>query len=305
MPSYSQHNVIGNPDPTRLDNLKGAGLMLASMFIFAAVDTQAKILSQSLPPLQIVWSRQIGLFIGVVILLMIRGPVLFTTAHPRLQVIRGILAGLSATFFIIGVSLVPLADAIAVTFIAPLIVTILSAFLLHEFVGIHRWLAIMVGFIGTLIIIRPGFESFNPALLFPIFAAVMFAIRQIISRYLGRSEKTETTVAYTAITATLLLTITLPFVWVTPQTQTEFILLSSMAVMGALGEILVIKAFEIGLAVIVSPIQYTIIIWGSFYGYYVFNQLPDHWTWAGTGIIILSGLYTLYRERLRNNKKSD
>ena len=277
--------------------------MLLSMFVFSAVDTQAKFLTATIDPLQVVWMRQMGLFIGVVILLLWRGGIVLKTARIGLQLGRGACAALSASLFIIGVSYVPLADAVAVTFIAPLLVTIMAALLLGEYVGIHRWTAVLIGFAGTLVIIRPGFDSFHPALLLPFSAAFLFAGRQIISRFLSGIDRTETTVAYTAIASTILLSLPLPFVWVNPQTQSEFLLILGMASMAAMGELLVIKALEIALAVVVSPMQYTIIIWSSFYGFMVFDQLPDIYTLGGTAIIILSGLYTLHRERLRTRQK--
>lgn len=175
----------------------------------------------------------------------------------------------------------------------------MGALLLGEYVGIHRWTAVIVGFVGTLVIIRPGFDSFHPALILPLTAACLFAGRQVISRFLSGNDKTETTVAYTAIASTLILSLPIPFVWTTPQTSTEILLIISMASMAAIAELLVIKALEIALAVVVSPMQYTIIIWSSFYGFMVFDQLPDGYTIGGTAIIILSGLYTLHRERLR------
>ena len=285
--------------PSRADNAKGIILMLLSMFVFSAVDTQAKFLTATIDPLQVVWMRQMGLFVGVVILLLWRGSVVLKTARIGLQLARGGCAALSASLFIIGVSYVPLADAVAVTFIAPLLVTIMGALLLGEYVGIHRWTAVLAGFVGTLVIIRPGFDSFHPALILPLIAACLFAGRQVISRFLSGIDTTQTTVAYTAIASTLILTLPIPFVWTYPQTQTEIILIISMACMAALGELLVIKALEVALAVVVSPMQYTIIIWSSFYGFMVFDQLPDGYTIGGTAIIILSGLYTLHRERLR------
>ena len=273
--------------------------MLISMFIFSAVDTQAKFLTATIDPLQVAWFRQMGLFVGVVILLIWRGRQILRTAKFGLQISRGACAALSTSLFIIGVSYVPLADAVAVTFIAPLLVTIMGALVLGEYVGIHRWTAVIVGFIGTLIIIRPGFDSFHPALIFPLIAACLFAGRQVISRSLSGIDKTETTVAYTAMASTFVLSLPIPFVWTTPQTSTEILLIIFMASMAAIAELLVIKALEIALAVVVSPMQYTIIIWSSFYGFMVFDQLPDFYTLSGTAIIILSGLYTLHRERLR------
>ena len=288
--------------PSRSDNLKGALFMLAGMFVFSAVDAQAKYLTQSMPPMQIVWARQIGLFLGVVVLLSVRGPSVLQTNFPVLQIARGLCAAVSAALFILGLNFVPLADAVSVTFIAPLVVTMMGALILGERVGIHRWTATLIGFLATLIIIRPGFETFHPGLFLPLTAACFFAARQVISRYIGNADKTETTVSYTAITAFLALSLFLPFVWEPVETRTQIIILITMTIMAALGELLVIKALEIGMAVVVSPLHYTIIIWGSFYGYVLFGQFPDTLTWVGAAIIIASGLYTLHRERVRKEQ---
>ena len=291
--------------PTRSDNLKGAFLMLAGMFVFSAVDAQAKYLTQTLPPMQIVWARQVGLFLGVLVLLSIKGTPVLKTNFLFWQIVRGICAALSAALFIIGVYFVPLADAVSVTFVAPLIVTMMGAFILGERVGIHRWTATIIGFLATLIVIRPGFASFHPGLLLPLTASCLFAARQVISRYIGTQDKTETTVTYTALTAFLLLSLALPFVWVPIETEMQIAILVLMSLMAALGELLVIKALEVGLAVVVSPLHYTIIIWASFYGYLLFGHLPDMWTLIGSSIIIASGLYVLHRERIRASDSSN
>jgi len=286
-------------EPTARDNLVGIGLMLLSMFVFSAVDTIAKVLTTDFHPLQIVWTRQLGLVAGVFVMMALRGASLFETKHRKLQFARGLMAALSAALFITAINYVPLADAIAVTFVAPFVVTMFSALLLKEKVGIHRWSAVIVGFLGTLVILRPGFDGFEPALLLAVLAAVLFAFRQIISRYLSGSDKTETTVAYTALVAVMVLFIPLPFVWQTPVSGFHLLLMAIMAILAGLGELLVIKALEVALAVVVSPVHYTILIWGSLYGYFVFGDFPDYLTWIGAIIIILSGLYTLYRERKR------
>ena len=177
-------------EPTARDNLVGIGLMLLSMFVFSAVDTIAKVLTTDFHPLQIVWTRQLGLVAGVFVMMALRGVSLFETKHSKLQLARGLMAALSAALFITAINYVPLADAIAVTFVAPFVVTMFSALLLKEKVGIHRWSAVIVGFLGTLVILRPGFDGFEPALLLAVLAAVLFAFRQIISRYLSGSDKT-------------------------------------------------------------------------------------------------------------------
>ncbi|MEC7208431.1 MAG: DMT family transporter [Pseudomonadota bacterium] len=286
--------------PTRSDNLRGLIYMAVGMFLFSAVDTLAKFLTDSLHPLQIVWIRQLGLVAGTILLMGIYGVRIFITAHPVLQLARGVLAAGSATLFIIAISYVALADAIAVTFIAPLIVTVLSAVLLAEKVGLHRWSAIIAGFLGTLVVIRPGFESFHPALLLVLFAATLFAGRQIISRLLSGSDNAYTTVAYTALASSLVLSVPAFYVWVTPQTSQQILLLTIMALLAGLAEFMVIKALQIAHAGLVAPVQYTILIWGTLYGFLVFADLPDIFTFAGAAIIIASGLYTVHRERLRD-----
>jgi drug/metabolite transporter (DMT)-like permease len=285
--------------PAAGDNVKGALFMLAGMFVFSAVDAQAKYLTEHLPSLQIVWARQIGLVIGVLILIVWHGRAILRTSFLVLQVGRGVAAAGSATLFIIGLNYVALADAVSVTFVAPLIVTMLAALVLGERVGLHRWTATIIGFVGTLIVIRPGFASFHPGLLLPLLAAVLFAVRQVISRHIGSRDRTETTLAYTALTAFLMLSVAQPFIWQPIGSPRIILILVSMSVMSALGEFLVIRALEVGQAVFVSPLHYTLIIWASLYGYLLFGHFPDLWTWAGSFVIMVSGLYVLHRERKR------
>ncbi len=267
------------------------------MFLFSAVDIQAKFLTATLDPIQIVWSRQFGLFLGVVALLMLKGRTVLHTRRPGLQIARGALAAGSATLFVVAVHYVPLADAVAVSFVAPFIVTVLGALVLGEPVGARRWAAVTVGFIGTLIVIRPGTGALHPAVLLVLVAATLFALRQIVSRAVAGSDRVATTVAFTALTATAILTLPLPFVWRWPTDGLEWTLLVSMAVLAAVGEILVIKSLELAQAVVVAPLQYTLLLWGTLWGFAVFGHLPDLWTWVGASIIVTSGVYTLSRER--------
>ena len=284
-------------------NALGLAYMAGGMFIFSAVDTQAKFLTETLHPLQVVWSRQFGLLIGVFVFMLVKGFSVLRTSNPGLQTARGLLAAGSATFFILGISYVPLADAVAVSFVAPLIVTIMGALLLREPVGVRRWSAVIIGFFGTLIVVRPGMGVVDPAVLFVVIAAILFASRQILSRVLSNSDSTATTIAYTALASSVVLTIPLWFVWRWPTTTTEWGLLVSMAVMAACAEIMVIKALAIAHAVVVAPVQYTHIVWGTMYGYLVFGNLPDTWTWIGALIIVATGFYTLRRGHAVKSRK--
>lgn len=271
------------------------------MFLFSAVDTMAKFLTGDLHPFQIVWIRQIGLVIGALVLIVWTAGRVLRTTHPRLQVLRGVVAAFSATLFIFGVTYVPLADAVAVSFVAPFMVTVLGALILREPVGTRRWIAVVLGFCGALIVIRPGLGAVHPAAVLIMLAAFFFAIRQIISRWLSDTDRTSTTVVYTALVSVGVLTVPMVFVWKTPSTE-QMMILSVMAIIAALAEICVIKALELAMAVVVAPMQYTLIIWGTFYGWIVFDQLPDNWTWLGTALIVATGLYTLRREYVLKEK---
>jgi len=270
--------------------------MALGFFSFAATDTLAKLLTESFHPLQIVWIRTLGLFLGVCVLIAMRGTSILVTTKGGLQIVRGVLAVGSATLFIVALKFVPLVDAVAVTFVAPFIVTIFGALLLKEPVGLRRWLAVIIGFIGMLIVIRPGLSVFHPAIFLVVIAAMFFAARQLVSRWLSGIDPIVTTIAYTSIVAFLLTSLTLPFVWRTPTDVHTLLLILSLATLSAIGEVLIISALDIAQSVVLAPMHYTLILWSTLYGYFVFNELPDQWTLIGCSIIVLSGLYTIYRE---------
>ncbi len=279
------------------DNLRGLLLMGLGFLLFSTADIQAKLLTESFHPVQIAWFRQLGLLSGVVIALFVLGPSIFRTRHPVLQIARGGLAVISATCFISAVKFVPLADAVAVSFVAPFLVTAMGALLLGERVGPRRWTAVFVGFVGTLIVIRPGMGVMHPAVLLVLVAATAFAARQVVSRHLASSDRTITTVAYTALASVLALSFPLPFLWTAPEADWQWALLFGMAMFAALGELLIIKSLEIAQAAVLAPMHYSLIIWGTFWGWLVFDQLPDLWTWIGAIIIVATGFYLINRER--------
>lgn len=272
------------------------------MFFFSGGDAIAKLLTDSLHPIQIVWSRQLGLLSAVVVILVLRGRQVLVSRHMPLQITRGVLAVGSATLFIFAIAHVPLADAVAVSFVAPFLVTVMGALLLREVVGPRRWAAVCVGFVGMLIVIRPGLNVFHPAIFLVVIAATLFALRQILSRVVARGDRTVTTICYTAITSSLLLTLALPFVWETPDISLLPLLLG-VALFAAIGEVLVIKSLELAQAVVLAPVHYSLLIWGTLYGMVIFGQFPDLWTWLGAAIIMATGLYVLQRERAAAQRK--
>ena len=291
----------GTPSPQlsglrKNNSIAGIALMALGFFSFAASDALAKLLTADFHPLQIVWMRMLVLFAGVCVLILIKGRHILVTAKPSLQVMRGTVAVGSAACFIYAVKYVPLADAVAVTFIAPFLVTVFGALILKESVGIRRWLAVAAGFLGMLIVIRPGMGVFSPAILLVVVAALFFAIRQLLSRWLSGVDPVITTVAYTSIVAVTLTGLIMPFVWKTPDSTRLLWTIFGMATFAAIGETLIIRALDIAQSVVLAPIHYTMIIWSTFYGFILFNELPDHWTLLGCIVIVVSGLYTSYRE---------
>lgn len=291
--------------PTRADTTRAILLMLLGFVCYSTSDMLAKVLTQSMNPLQVAWLRQLGLLSGVLVLLAFRGPRLLRSRHPWLQFARGLTVVVAATSFLTSIAYVPLADATAVTFVAPFMVTILAVLFLGEEIGLKRWIAVGLGFVGTMIIIRPGMNAFHPAIFLSLVSAGAFAIRQIISRRLSGTDPILTTIAYTALTAALILSLPLPFIWRNPADGWHLLMMVAIAVVASCGELSIIRALDLGEAVVLSPMQYTLMIWSTIWGFLVFAQLPDAWTFVGTAVIVASGIYSIYRETRRRPHQAE
>ena len=207
-----------------------------------------------------------------------------------------------ATFFVAttvcivwGLSLLPLTTVIAIAFSSPVFVVALSGPLLGEKVGIRRWGAVMVGFIGMLMIVRPGGASFTWLLLIPVFAAMCAASRDMVTRRISRTESSVAILFWSAVVVVVLTLMTSFFGWkpVTPQAA-AWLLLNGALAAGA--HFFMIEALRLGDASLVSPFRYTGLIWAAFLGYMIWGHLPDSWTWAGAGLLIASGIYIAERE---------
>ena len=284
-----------------INNPRGILLMALAFALFAVADTIAKVLLEYYSPLQVVFIRMLGLFLGVNFVMLYNFKWFGKTQHLFKQLLRGLAQTGSAVAFLFGLTTIPIADATAIAFVAPLFVIILSYFILKEPIGIRRWLAVIIGFSGTLIIIRPGFEMINFGHLFIIVAAFLFAFRQIISRLLAPTDNPVTTAFFTAYTSVFIFVLFQPWIW-TPITDKKHILLFIVfATLAGTAEFLVIKSLQMAHAVVVSPLQYTLLIWVTVFGFIIWGIIPDFWTFLGAGVIIATGLYSLHRERLRNS----
>ena len=284
-----------------INNPRGILLMALGFALFAVADTIAKVLLEYYPPVQVVFIRMLGLFCGVNLIMLYNLKWVGKTHNLSKQLLRGLAQAGSAVSFLVGLRTIAIADATSIAFVAPLFVIILSYFILKEPIGIRRWLAVIIGFSGTLIIIRPGFEIINLGHMFIIIAALLFALRQIISRLIASTDDPLTTAFFTAYTSVFIFVLIQPWVWTPITDKNHIFLFLVFASFAGIAEFLVIKALQISHAVVVSPIQYTLLIWVTIFGFFIWGILPDVWTFLGAGVIIATGLYSLHRERLKKS----
>jgi drug/metabolite transporter (DMT)-like permease len=261
-----------------------------------SMDASAKLLSSEMPLLMVVWGRYLFNFIFIALFFFRGDPRdLVRTKRFNLQILRSFL-GLSATFTFWGALLfLSLADCVAIVYISPLLVTALSVPLLGEKVGVHRWGAVIMGFIGVMIIIRPGIGIVHWAVILPLITALFWANYQITTRILSRTDSALTTLFFTAAGGLFFTTFAVWLVWVTPTVKQWFIL-AWLGLLGSMGHYLLIKAFELAPASMLAPFSYTSILWSILLGYVLFGNFPDEWTIAGVVIIVSSGLYIIQRE---------
>ena len=200
--------------------------------------------------------------------------------------------------FVVAIAHVPLATASAIGFTAPLIVTALAGPLLREHVGIRRWSAVLIGFAGALVIIRPG-SGFggDPMLLLLLFGSATHALYLVATRWVSNYDDAATSIVFSALMGSLIMSLVLPFSFVLPRDPFDIAMLCSLGLIGAAGHYLVIRAFRNGPAAVIAPLSYVELIGTATLGYLIFDNFPDVWTWIGAAIIIASGLYIALRER--------
>lgn len=281
---------------TRLSGTaQGIVWMLAATGGFVTSDTIAKYLLEEFPIPQVVWARYSAHFLIVVLLLRSRIPSLARTNRLPLQLFRSCLLILATISFFAALSAVPLATASAIMFTAPIMVTALSGPFLQEKVGLHRWFGVVLGFIGALTIVRPGASNWDPSLLWAVTASLMYALYQITTRALYRSDSSETTLIYTSLMGALLMSMFVPFAWVTPDPGPVFLMTLTGLVSG-MAHYAIIKAFSAAPASVVTPFGYTNLIWATAFGYALFAEVPHPTTFIGAGIIVLGGIYIVRTE---------
>ncbi|WP_375411937.1 DMT family transporter [uncultured Bradyrhizobium sp.] len=278
---------------------RGIALILASTVFLGCSDVTAKYLSATLPSIEIAWMRFL-VFASIMVPAMLPRSPLYAlqTGRPGLQVLRGIALLGSSLFFISGLRFLPIAEASATGFIAPLFVTALSIAFLGEKVGVRRWLATAFGLIGVLIILRPGSGAFHPAAFFPLASALAWACTLIMTRMMSGREHAITTMTYSSIAGVCIVSVLVPFVWVTPSWH-DILFGIFIGIASTAGQWIVVLAFRYADASVLAPFSYTQLVWVSILGFLIFGEVPDVWTVTGAAFIVASGLYTAHRERIR------
>jgi drug/metabolite transporter (DMT)-like permease len=274
--------------------------MCAGVSLFPLMNAMMKLLTARYPVLEIVWARFTGhLVVMLAVFLPQYGRRLIATRRPLVQIGRSALMLGSNAVFVLAIGQVPLATASAIGFTSPLIVTALSVPLLREQVGWRRWSAVMVGFCGALLIIKPGTGLHNPAVLLLLASALAYALYQIATRWVMAHDSPATGIIFAALLGSLATTAALPFIFVMPTSLVDLAMLLSLGCLGGLGHFLVIKAFQAAPASVIAPLGYIELLGTATLGYLIFANFPDALTWVGAGIIIASGLYIAMRERRR------
>ncbi|HWL18648.1 MAG TPA: DMT family transporter [Bradyrhizobium sp.] len=289
--------------PARTDRpFKGIALILASTVFLGTSDVTAKYLSATLPSIEIAWVRFL-VFALIMTPAMVPGMPLYSlrTTRPAFQLMRGLALLGSSLLFISGLRYLPIAEASATGFVAPLFVTALSIVFLGESVGVRRWLATAAGLLGVLIILRPGTGAFHAAAFFPIVSALCWAATLIMTRMMSGREHAITTMTYSSIAGLCVLSALVPFTWVAPSWH-DILFGILIGVTSTAGQWIVVLAFRYADASVLAPFSYSQLVWVSILGFLIFGEVPDVWTVVGAAFIVASGLYTAHRERVRRSQ---
>ena len=276
---------------------------LLAWVMLPIMDGFAKYLSADLPVLQITWARY---FFTVVftfpLMLFFFKKYLVWTDKPKLQLIRGLILLTANISFFYSISVISLPKALTLAFVAPLVVTAFSPFFLGESVGYRRWAAVIIGFIGSLVVIRPGFLEINLASLAALGTGIMYGFYLIITRKLSTSDNPLLTLLLTGVVGAIIATTFMPFVWVSP-TFNQWSIMAAIGLFACIGHLFIILSLKYADASKLAPFSYFEIVTNIIIAYYFFGDFPDSLSFLGLFIIVFSGIYISRRENIVNNIK--
>jgi drug/metabolite transporter (DMT)-like permease len=298
--------MIPSPTPpadARRARLTGIALMCGAVGCFSFLDADAKYLGRHMDVLEVVWARYTFAFIFALAWSNpIRRPGMLSSARPVLQIARSALLLGSTWLNFFAIKYLQLDQALTIIFATPFLVAALAGPVLGEWVGPRRWAAIGVGFLGVLVVTRPGFSAIHPAALLTACGTLCYALYSLATRILARTDSNETTLFYSNLVGVVVMTPIVGFVWTTPDSVLIALLMLVAGALASLGHFLLIAAHRLAPASVLSPFIYSQLAWTVALGFFVFGDVPNRWTMAGAGIVIASGLYLLHRERVRRSQ---
>ncbi|HWK66915.1 MAG TPA: DMT family transporter [Rhizobiaceae bacterium] len=281
-------------------SLTGILLMCAGVTCLSVNDAIAKILTASYSPLQILFLRNvIALPFALLVALKMGGTDALLSRRPAAHLLRGILWICATVLFFTSIMHLGLAEATALIFVAPLFITAISAVFLGEHVGWRRWLAVLVGFVGVLIVVQPGGAAFQLVSLLPVATAFVYALLMLSARWVDTRESVWTLLLYLTGTSALLSAFIVPFVWIEVQ-PADLWLFVAIAAFGTAGITMMTQAFRIAPAVVVAPLDYTALLWATALGWLIWNEVPDTATFVGAAVIVASGVIIILREQSKS-----
>ena len=276
---------------------------LLAWVMLPIMDGFAKYLSAELPVLQITWARYFFTVVFIFpLMFFFFKKYLVWTDKPKLQLIRGLILLTANISFFYSISVISLPKALTLAFVAPLVVTAFSPFFLGESVGYRRWAAVIIGFIGSLVVIRPGFLEINLASLAALGTGIMYGFYLIITRKLSTSDNPLLTLLLTGVVGAIIATTFMPFVWVSP-TFNQWSIMAAIGLFACIGHLFIILSLKYADASKLAPFSYFEIVTNIIIAYYFFGDFPDSWTFLGLFIIVFSGIYISRRENIIKNLK--
>jgi drug/metabolite transporter (DMT)-like permease len=270
-------------------------LMVLAVLCFSVMDASVKALAPRIGVLPTLWARYAGQMLVVLILVAPRLHHVARTHYPILQGLRSVLLMCATGLFFLAISRMPIADAAALMSVNPILLTLGAALFLGEALGPRRIAGIAAAMIGALIVIRPGSAVFSVDALLPLAAAVCYSAYALLTRRVGANEDVWTSLFYTGVVGTVILSAVVPFAWQSPDLA-GWGLIAMVALAGTAGQMALIRAFSQGEAAMLAPYAYTGILFATTWGMVFFGEWPDVWTICGALVIAASGLYVWHRE---------
>jgi drug/metabolite transporter (DMT)-like permease len=281
---------------TASDTGRGIALMVFAVGLYSIMDAMVKWLGPSYPTMELVFFRSLFAFIPIAYVLWRSGSLAaLRTRNPLGHAARALAGLVSLSLFFYAYTRMPLANVIAISFAAPLLVTALSVPLLGERVGRRRWTAMSIGFVGVVVMVQPDAGMFDRIAILALSATVFYALVIVSIRKLSRTETPIAIVFYYAATSTLVAGAVMPFVWVMPDAE-GWVLLILVGVIGGVAQFAMTHAFRLAEVSIIAPFDYMHILWAALLGFFIWGEVPGNTIWIGVPIVMASGIYILFRE---------